>query len=266
MLYIRKQRTPAVIKRKAKEIADTPDSGYADIELPKDTKQLRYMFEQMPKDEIREALYKEQHGLCAYCMRKLKLDSESECGDNIRIEHYKALSVYKELALDYQNYLGVCFGGEHDDKDKPVVLCCDAARKEQDLTVDPWNQRQMEAIGYKRNGEIFVRGDKGLDPKLVADMQGDLDHVLMLNGQKDSEGKVVRDTASKLIANRRKIYDSTCNQFERWDRKNCLTADFLEEKINYLEKQLEDGKIAEPYIGVRLYFYIKKYKKFKSNS
>lgn len=29
-----------------------------------------------------------------------------------KIEHYKALSQNKENALDYQNYLEVCYGGE----------------------------------------------------------------------------------------------------------------------------------------------------------
>ena len=33
---------------------------------PKDAEQLRYLFDEMPKDEIRNALFREQHGLCAY--------------------------------------------------------------------------------------------------------------------------------------------------------------------------------------------------------
>lgn len=42
------------------------------------------------------------------------------------------------------DYLGICYGGEHDDKSKPYVLCCDAARKEKNLTINPWDQRQMK--------------------------------------------------------------------------------------------------------------------------
>lgn len=268
MLYIRKQRTPDIVKSRALEIIETPDSGYKFIVLPNDTKKLRDLFEKMPKDEIRNALYREQHGLCAYCMRRIEPESDSEDGESnsIRIEHYKALSKDKEKALDYQNYLGVCYGGEHDNKDKPYILCCDAARKEKSLTINPWDRRQMDAIAYERNGKIFVRSDKGLDPDLVKKMQKDLDEVLVLNGKMDTEGKVIHDTASKLIANRRKIYDSTCSQFDRWDRKKCLTAEFLEEKIHLLEKQLEDGEIAEPYVGVRLYFYKRKYDKLKRKS
>lgn len=268
MLYIRKQRTTDIVKNKALEIMNTPDSGYKSIVLPKDTKKLRDLFEKMPKHEIGNALYREQHGLCAYCMRRIELEPDQEDGESnsIRIEHYKALSKEKEKALDYQNFLGVCYGGEHDNRDKPYILCCDAARKEKTLTINPWDRRQMDAIAYERNGKIFVRTDKGLDSDLVEKMQRDLDEVLVLNGKQDKEGKVIYDTASKLIANRRKIYDSTCSEFDRWDRKGCLTAEFLKEKINLLEKQLEDGQIADPYVGVRLYFYKRRYDKLKRKS
>lgn len=266
MLFIRKGRTPDIVKEKASEIVKTPDSGFETIELPRDSEQLRRLFDVMPKSDIREALCKEQHGLCAYCMRRIKPEQMYDGSNNedfTKIEHYMPLSKNKELALDYQNYLGVCYGGEHDDKSKPYVLCCDAARKEKNLTINPWNQRQMEAIGYERNGKIFVRNDKGLNSELTDEMQKDIDDVLRLNGIMNSEGEVLYDTASKLIANRKKIYDSTCSQFDRWSKKRCLTADFLKEKIEMLEKQLEDGNIAEPYIGVRLYFYKRKYNKLQ---
>ena len=105
MIYIRKRRTPEIVKKRADEIKSTPDSGYDEIELPKDAGQLRNLFNEMPKDEIREALCQEQHGLCAYCMRRIRPYHES-----MKIEHYKELSYYKEDALDYQNYLGVCYG------------------------------------------------------------------------------------------------------------------------------------------------------------
>lgn len=35
------------------------------------------------------------------------------------------------------------------------------------------------------------------------------------------------------------------------------------EQLQKLEKQLEENQIAEPYIGVRLYFYRRKYGKLK---
>ena len=98
MIYIQKHRTPDIVQRKVSEIINTPDSGYEFIRLPENTKQLRELFENMPKDEIRKELCKEQHGLCAYCMRRIEPKRNST-----QIEHYIALSVDKQKALDYQN-------------------------------------------------------------------------------------------------------------------------------------------------------------------
>ena len=259
MIYIRKRRTPIVVKEKAEEIKNSSENGYADIRLPEDSKKLRNLFEQMPKDDIRIALFQEQHGLCAYCMRKIEPNNES-----MKIEHYKALTKNKDGALDYQNYFGVCYGGEKDSDEKPRILCCDAARGDKDLTINPWDKRQMEAIAYYRNGEIFIRQDKGLDLGLVEQMQNDIEKVLVLNGKKDLKGKRIADTASKLVASRRSICDSVHSQFERWDKRNCLTVEFLQEKIARLEEMLEQGNIAEEsYIGVRLYLYRRKKEKLK---
>lgn len=258
MIYIRKRHTPKVIKDKAEEIKHTPDSGYKEIILPDDTDQLRYLFEKMPKAEIRKALHKEQHGLCAYCMGKISPDSK-----DMKIEHYVALSESKELALDYQNYLGVCYGGEKEKKNGSRVLCCDAARRDKQLTINPHDKRQMEAIAYQRNGEIFVRDNIGLDSDFVERMKKDIDDILCLNGERDSTGKIVSDTITKLVATRRGIYDSVANQFQRWDKEKCLTPEFLQEEIDKLEKMLESDAEALPYIGVRIYFYKRKQEKLK---
>lgn len=252
MLYIRKRKTPMVIEEQADAIKGTPGSGYEKIHLPEDTRQLRALFELMPKDEIRNALYKEQHGLCAYCMKRIT----GQNGDT-RIEHYKALSVNKETALDYQNFLGVCYGGQEAENgaegSNQFCLCCDASRGNQELTINPWNKRQMETIGYYKTGEIFVRSDVGLGTELQQAMQNDIDTVLHLNGEKDSKGKIKWDTKSKLVASRRCICDSVCSQFERWSKKGVLTADCLQDNIEKLEEKLKDDNIADEYIGVRLY-------------
>lgn len=162
MIYIRKRKTPNIIVEKATAIKKDPASGYEKLELPKDSTQLRFLFEQMPKATIRSELIKEQHGLCAYCMRRITGQQ-----NDTKIEHYKALSMDKERALDYQNYLGVCYGGEHDSPEQnKQCLCCDASRGDKELTISPWNQRQMQAIGYYKNGEIYVRPNVGLGSEL----------------------------------------------------------------------------------------------------
>ena len=261
MLYIRKKRTPDAIEKTVDEIKKTPGSGYEEIHVPEDSQQLRALFDMMPKNDLRNELYKEQHGLCAYCMKRITGHQS-----DTRIEHYKALSTDKKAALDYQNFLGVCYGGEKGDKvdSGTSCLCCDVARGEKELTINPWNKRQMEAIGYyKKTGEIFVRQDVGLGIDLQKAMQRDIDDVLHLNGEKDSAGRIKWDTRSKLVASRRCICDSVCSQFERWSKKGILTADFLQNKIEKLEEKLRDDNIADEYIGVRLYLYKRKEEKLR---
>ncbi len=259
MIYIQKQRTPEAVKKKATELTLAPENHYKQIVLPQDTKKLRVLFEQMPKAEISHALCREQHGLCAYCMSRISADEHA----SMRIEHYQALSRNKSLALDYTNFLGVCHGGGNEKTAKPRVLCCDAARGEKELVINPWNRRQMDAVAYRRNGQIFIRNDVGLDPQLVNDMQNDLDNILVLNGIKDDKGNVKHDTSTRLVAKRRSTYDSIARQFERWDSKGCLTADYLQEQISQLEGQLKGEAEAIEFIGVRLYFLREKYKKLK---
>ena len=73
MIYIKKRRTPISIKKASDNIKKDPASGYRAISIPGDTSKLRELFERMPKNEIRENLFKEQHGICAYCMRSINL-------------------------------------------------------------------------------------------------------------------------------------------------------------------------------------------------
>lgn len=115
MLYIRKRKTPAYIKQEAEKLKSAEENRYNEICLPDDAGKLRSIFDRLPKSVIGEALCREQHGLCAYCMSQIR----SEGKKNVRIEHYKALSRNKETALDYQNFLGVCSGGEKEN----IIYC-----------------------------------------------------------------------------------------------------------------------------------------------
>lgn len=175
-----------------------------------------------------------------------------------RIEHYVPLSQSKELALEYNNYLGVCYGGEGMADNEKYVLCCDAARGEGKLIINPWDKRQMKAIAYRKNGFIFVDKNVGLSADLVNDMQDDINKILQLNGELDTDGKMKYDTNTRLVSNRKRVFDSVSSQFSRWDKQGKMSSEFLKEKVAELEKQLENEEQAEPFIGVRLFRYRKK--------
>lgn len=116
----------------------------------------------------------------------------------------------------------------------------------------------MEAIAYERNGRMFIRTNVGLDEKIVNKLQHDIDDVLKLNGYWKKDGTIWYDTTSHIVTRRKRISDSTCTQFERWDRQGKLTVTYLLEQIEKLEKQLTGDEIAEPFVGVRLFFFRKK--------
>lgn len=250
-----------MINDKKEEIIHTPDSEYNNIELPRDTHKLRQLFDLMPKPQIRQALCDEQHGLCAYCMRKIVPIKQSENDEEAKIEHYIPLSMDKKSVLEYSNFLGVCHGGVHDETvdTERLVLCCDGSRQNKELTIDPRNKEQMEAIAYRRDGYMFVKTNIGRDIELVKSMQRDINEVLHLNGELSKDGELGIDTTSRLIACRKRICDSVNSQLRRWDKKGLLTSEYVKEKLDELCKQLEPHTIADPFIGTRIYFMEKKY-------
>lgn len=94
------------------------------------------------KDDIREALLKEQGYLCGYCMRRIKDKKET------KIEHIVPQSTLKEderQALDYKIMLGVCYGNCKKGRGAEALIC-DAHRGNKDLNVNPFDKRCIEAI------------------------------------------------------------------------------------------------------------------------
>lgn len=133
----------------------------------------------------------EQHGICAYCMKRIRMDSHS------RVEHLVPLS--KDKAIDYMNMLGVCDGGEKVTDNQGHILCCDAHKKETEIELSPLNKVQMGKIAYDKDGRIFT------EPKDVA-METAINDVLLINGIQKKDG-TVRDTSTELLKGRRDAYD-----------------------------------------------------------
>lgn len=104
MLYIEKEGLPNDVNRKIIELSKSEEWKNISEE---DTVAIRQAFDNdFPKNEVKEVLLHEQHGICAYCMRRIRMDSHS------RVEHLVPLSSSKDKAIDYNNMLGVCDGGE----------------------------------------------------------------------------------------------------------------------------------------------------------
>lgn len=82
MIFIEKEGLPSSVDeriigiRKSKAWKEIKDS---------DTAAIRNVFNnEFPKEEVKRILIHEQHGLCAYCMRRIKDDNHS------RVEQFSA--------------------------------------------------------------------------------------------------------------------------------------------------------------------------------
>lgn len=93
MLYIEKEGLPNDVNRKIIELSKSEEWKNISEE---DTVAIRQAFDNdFPKNEVKEVLLHEQHGICAYCMRRIRMDSHS------RVEH----ELYNKNGRD--EYVGV---------------------------------------------------------------------------------------------------------------------------------------------------------------
>ena len=109
---------------------------------------LKITYKDMPKDGSRKQLAVDQGYICAYCMRRVCLDSENK-EQYINIEHIVPQNqLTDEEATNFSNFIGVCSGGR--DKKDNARKTCDAYRgalseEQQIMQLNPLNSR------YTRN-------------------------------------------------------------------------------------------------------------------
>lgn len=239
MLYIAKEGLPDDINRKIIELRKSEEWKNINED---DTDAIRRVFDtEFPKNEVKEILLHEQHGICAYCMKRIRMDSHS------RVEHLVPLSKDKDKAIDYMNMLGVCDGGEKVTDNQGHILCCDAHKKETEIELSPLNKVQMDKIAYDKDGRIFT------EPKDVA-METAINDVLLLNGIQKKDG-TVRDTSTELLKGRRDAYDRARRMMNTLNAKGKCTSAVIKK----LMEELFNSDEREEYVGVKLFYFRKKY-------
>lgn len=118
------------------------------------------------KDELRNALVREQRGLCCYCMSRIHADPRS-----MKIEHWRSQRRYPDEQLMYENLLGACRGEEGE---RAAAQHCDTSKGDKTLKWNPANpaHRIERRISFDPDGAI--RADD-------TEFQRQLDEVLGLN-------------------------------------------------------------------------------------
>lgn len=148
------------------------------------------------KKDIREALVKEQGGLCAYCMKRIKAHETDKKGKYLtHIEHYQSQENYPELSLKYANMLAVCNGNEGQPKTKQH---CDKSKGSKNLIINPLDKSCEQLVKFLGNGKILVDDNN-------SKIKRDIEEALNLNesGLVNSR-KVALDVAINNLASQNK--------------------------------------------------------------
>ncbi len=182
------------------------------------------------KDGLRESLVREQHGICCYCLQRIR-PSEAE----MKIEHWHAQSPnkYPNEQLNYDNLLGACRGGHGEKKGNQH---CDTRKGDEDLTFNPSNPaHDVEAL-FKFPGSGRIEPVSGDD-----DLERQLNEVLNLNH-------------SALVRNRKAVLDSFTDTLRRGKAKDSHLRKHLKEWTG------SDGGTLDPFCQVVVYYLRKKLK------
>lgn len=249
MIYIEKSPCPQEIQedldaQKAKpewdSIPEVPDSEQA--------KRLREeFFDKLNKDRLREALVKEQHGLCVYCMSRIENAVDSDHG--AVIEHWYPLSRSKEKALQYENLFASCYGGQKSPvQGRRRICCCDAKKHDAIIQVDPCNPRMMEHIMYYSDGRIDLMASFA-PPKIRRELRNDLWHQLGLNGSIRNDGTLLADTETELVKKRKDAYQAAEAMLTTLRMDGELTSERVEDII----AEMQSKEIWDEYIGVTMF-------------
>lgn len=249
MVYIQRSSVPPIVIEELLKKRKSPEWRSID---ENDHEKLRNEFDNLEcRQDIREWLCKDQHYLCAYCMKRIDPSDTL----NVKIEHFIPLSCSKEDVLNPNNFFLVCHGGTRSDlgSNKKRVLCCDSSKGQQQCTLRPDNSILVQKICYSKKGIISYR-DPGNTEK-EEQYNREINMILRLNGKwNEKTHSSDADTSTELIKGRRDAYEIACNIIRRLDKKHKLSRANLEKEI----EKLKASEKYEEFIGTIVFFLERK--------
>lgn len=210
MLYIKKGHEPEALIQAKREGLRHYDDMTADV-----------------KDIVKRSLFAEQGELCAYCMRRLRLET-------MQIEHYTPRSISDDATtIEYSNLLGVCPGNKGAAEKSQT---CDAHRGNTPLTIDPLKPASVALVQYLPNGKIYSN-DKNINR--------DLQVTLNLNCM---QAYLPQNRMAALNVLKQKIYT------------DCAGQTASKAYLQNLYDTLAQGKngVLNEYLGILLCYLVKR--------
>lgn len=237
MVYIKKLEPSVRISENIRQVKSSVDNSTG---KSTQTQIMRSAFDQLDKHEIKSQLIKEQKGICAYCMRRIHNDEHTS------IEHLRSIDAFPDEALSYNNMMACCDGGRSQSI-KPHVLCCDAAKGNNQITISPYDPDHISKIRYDRTGRIYIFPEDQVLSK-------DINQTLRLNGDLDENNELINDTATRLVYGRRQTYKAYELFIKALSRRNKNIRAALQRK----EREILNAEEYPEYAGVWLYFIRRK--------
>lgn len=171
------------------------------------------------KDKLKAILISEQNNRCAYCTRRIDLNSST-------IEHYiprNGPHGDATKSLDYNNLFAVC----NATRQLPLKQkTCDDKKGDELLKIDPRNQIHIDTIKYDKRGKISSENN---------DFDYDLDFILNLNEK-------------TLLNNRFAAFDSLMKRMIK-KKSGKWTKEFIQRTLDRY-KSKDD---CTPYVGFIIY-------------
>ena len=200
------------------------------------------------KNQVREALMREQGHLCAYCMRRIpdeRINKEDVDLSNVYIEHWQARSSERKRGenkgLDYNNMLAVCSGNEKapeaTGKHKRRFFTCDKKRENAVLKINPLEAESIESIYYSSDGII---------KSFNSDIDNDLNVRLNLNCNTEAvtlprNRKAVLDAVQADLISRDGDFRENCiEQLHIWESERDPKTPYIGIAIWWLKEQIKD--------------------------
>lgn len=196
------------------------------------------------RQQMREHAFKEQHGLCAYCMSPLPGPPSAE---GMKIEHFETRALSPELVFDWDNLLGVCLGdvgireggGEHRERYHCDTYRGHLPREEQRIELNPaaFPPDVSSMFSYTNQGEM--RPAEGLEPAMRASVEAQIER-LNLN-------------IARLRRNRRDVIGALRSQFQKKAPRTARVKELLE-----LASTPDGTGLLPPYCQAAAYYLEKK--------
>lgn len=102
---------------------------------------------------LRESLYKEQGGICAYCMGRLNPEPSEDAHTRNKVEHIKPReSCNRDERMDYNNLVLCCHGTIAGTA--PESTHCDTHKGSSIISFTPMNPVFIDTLSYNYSGEI----------------------------------------------------------------------------------------------------------------